>query len=228
MESLFSIPDLVMTQDGSYTLYSKDHRVTYHSKYGAIQESNHVFVGSGLLPVLKKQDKISILELGFGTGLNVLLTWKNIVDIDTVHVDYHSFDVYPLPEDLLNACVYEDHLKIPTTISKNILTSDWDKLIEVDSRFTLTKHNKDILEETLPDNYFDIVYFDAFSPESQPELWSISLFEKIHESMTNEAILVTYCAKGEVKRILKKIGFTLESLPGPPGKREMTRATKKL
>jgi len=226
MESLFSIPDLVMTQDGSYTLYSKDHRVTYHSKYGAIQESNHVFVDSGLLPVLKKQDKISILELGFGTGLNVLLTWKNIVDIDTVNVDYHSFDVYPLPEDLLNACVYEDHLKIPTTISKNILTSDWDKLIEVDSRFTLTKHNKDILEETLPDNYFDIVYFDAFSPESQPELWSISLFEKIHESMTNEAILVTYCAKGEVKRILKKIGFTLESLPGPPGKREMTRATK--
>jgi len=226
MESLFSIPDLVMTQDGSYTLYSKDHRVTYHSKYGAIQESNHVFVDSGLLPVLKKQDKISILELGFGTGLNVLLTWKNIVDIDTVHVDYHSFDVYPLPEDLLNACVYEDHLKIPTTISKNILTSDWDKLIEVDSRFTLTKHNKDILEETLTDNYFDIVYFDAFSPESQPELWSASLFEKIYESMTGQAVLVTYCAKGEVKRILKKIGFTLESLPGPPGKREMTRATK--
>jgi len=226
MESLFSIPDLIMTQDGSYTLYSKEHEVTYHSRYGAIQESNHVFIHSGLLPHLKKQDKISILELGFGTGLNVLLTWKNIVDIDTVHVDYHSFDVYPLPEDLLNACVYEDHLKIPTSISKNILTSDWDKVIEVDSRFTLTKHNKDILEETLTDNYFDIVYFDAFSPESQPELWSASLFEKIYESMTGQAVLVTYCAKGEVKRILKKIGFTLESLPGPPGKREMTRATK--
>ena len=226
MESLFSIPDLIMTQDGSYTLYSKEHEVTYHSRYGAIQESNHVFIHSGLLPHLKKQDKISILELGFGTGLNVLLTWKNIVDIDTVHVDYHSFDVYPLPEDLLNACVYEDHLKIPASISKNILTSNWDKLIEVDSRFKLTKHNKDILEETLTDNYFDIVYFDAFSPESQPELWSASLFEKIYESMTGQAVLVTYCAKGEVKRILKKIGFTLESLPGPPGKREMTRATK--
>jgi tRNA U34 5-methylaminomethyl-2-thiouridine-forming methyltransferase MnmC len=118
-------------------------------------------------------------------------------------------------------------LKIPATISKNILISEWDKLIEVDSHLTLTKHNKDIIEETLPDNYFDIVYFDAFSPESQPELWSISLFEKIYESMTNQAILVTYCAKGEVKRILKKIGFTLESLPGPPGKREMTRATKR-
>ena len=118
-------------------------------------------------------------------------------------------------------------MKIPATISKNILTSEWDKLIKVDSRFTLTKHNKDILEETLPDNYFDIVYFDAFSPESQPELWSTSLFEKIHKSMTTEAVLVTYCAKGEVKRILKRIGFTLESLPGPPGKREMTRATKK-
>ena len=226
MESIYSIPDLIMTQDGSYTLYSKEHGVTYHSRYGAIQESNHVFVDSGLLPVIKKKEKISILELGFGTGLNVLLTWKNIVDKYTVHVDYHSFDVFPLPDDLLNACVYEDHLKIPATISKNILTSEWDRLIKVDSRFTLTKHNKDILEETLPDNYFDIVYFDAFSPESQPELWSTSLFEKIHKSMAKEAILVTYCAKGEVKRILKKIGFTLESLPGPPGKREMTRATK--
>ena len=129
MESIYSIPDLIMTQDGSYTLYSKDHGVTYHSRYGAIQESNHVFVDSGLLPVLKKKEKFSILEIGFGTGLNVLLTWKNIVDKNTVHVDYHSFDVYPLPDDLLNACVYEDHLKIPATISKNILSSEWDNLI---------------------------------------------------------------------------------------------------
>ena len=226
MESIYSIPDLIMTQDGSYTLYSKDHEVTYHSRYGAIQESNHVFINSGLLPILKKQIKISILELGFGTGLNVLLTWKNSSDIEKASIDFHSFDVFPLPDDLLNACVYEDHLKIPATISKNILTSEWDKLINVDTRFTLTKHNKDILKEGLPDNYFDIVYFDAFSPESQPELWSTSLFEKIHKSMTTEAVLVTYCAKGEVKRILKRIGFTLESLPGPPGKREMTRATK--
>ena len=146
MESIYSIPDLIMTQDGSYTLYSKEHGVTYHSRYGAIQESNHVFVDSGLLPVLKKKEKFSILEIGFGTGLNVLLTWKNIVDKNTVHVDYHSFDVFPLPDDLLNACVYEDHLKIPATISKNILTSEWDKLIKVDSRFTLTKHNKDIIK----------------------------------------------------------------------------------
>lgn len=226
MESIYSIPDLIMTQDGSYTLYSKEHAVTYHSRYGAIQESNHVFINSGLLPGLKKQDKISVLELGFGTGLNVLLTWKNIVDIALAHVDYHSFDVFPLPEDLLIACAYEDLLKIPSKISKNILKSDWDKLIVVDSNFSLTKHCKDILAESLPDNYFDIVYFDAFSPDSQPELWSVDLFEKIYKSMTNEALLVTYCAKGEVKRILKKVGFTLESLPGPPGKREMTRATK--
>lgn len=227
MESIYSIPDLVITQDGSYTLYSKEHKVTYHSRYGAIQESNHVFIYSGLLPVLKKHNKISVLELGFGTGLNVLLTWKNIVDIELAHVDYHSFDVFPLPDELLQACAYEDWLKIPSKISENILKSDWDNLIVVDSSLSLTKHCKDILQESLPANYFDIIYFDAFSPKSQPELWSISLFEKIHESMTKEAVLVTYCAKGEVKRILKKIGFTIESLPGPPGKREMTRATKK-
>jgi tRNA U34 5-methylaminomethyl-2-thiouridine-forming methyltransferase MnmC len=95
MESIYSIPDLVMTQDGSYTLYSKEHGVTYHSRYGAVQESNHVFIHSGLLPFLKKQDKISILELGFGTGLNVLLTWKNMADIEKASIDYHSFDIFP-------------------------------------------------------------------------------------------------------------------------------------
>jgi tRNA U34 5-methylaminomethyl-2-thiouridine-forming methyltransferase MnmC len=226
MESIYSIPDLVMTQDGSYTLYSKEHGVTYHSRYGAIQESNHVFIYSGLLPLLKKQDKISILELGFGTGLNVLLTWKNMADRDKASIDYHSFDVFPLPKDILNACAYNEWLQIPAEISENILMSEWDKIIEVDSSFNLTKYYKDILTTNLPKNYFDIIYFDAFSPESQPELWSTNLFEKIYGSMTDQAVLVTYCAKGEVKRILKKIGFSLESLPGPPGKREMTRATK--
>jgi tRNA U34 5-methylaminomethyl-2-thiouridine-forming methyltransferase MnmC len=226
MESIYSIPDLVMTQDGSYTLYSKEHGVTYHSRYGAIQESNHVFIHSGLLPLLKKQDKISILELGFGTGLNVLLTWKNMADRDKASIDYHSFDVFPLPKDILNACAYNEWLQIPAEISENILMSEWDKIIEVDSSFNLTKYYKDILTTNLPKNYFDIIYFDAFSPESQPELWSTNLFEKIYGSMTDQAVLVTYCAKGEVKRILKKIGFSLESLPGPPGKREMTRATK--
>jgi tRNA U34 5-methylaminomethyl-2-thiouridine-forming methyltransferase MnmC len=226
MESIYSIPDLIMTQDGSYTLHSKEHGVTYHSRYGAIQESNHVFIHSGLLPFIKKQDKISILELGFGTGLNVLLTWKNIDDKEKACIDYHSFDVFPLPKGILNACAYKESLQIPDEISENILMSAWDKAVKVDSKFNLTKYYKDIITETLPKNYFDIIYFDAFSPESQPELWSASLFEKIYESMTEQAVLVTYCAKGEVKRILKKIGFTLESLPGPPGKREMTRATK--
>lgn len=226
MESIYSIPDLILTQDGSYTLYSKEHGVTYHSRYGAIQESNHVFIHSGLLPIVKKQNKISILELGFGTGLNVLLTWKNISNTEKISVDYHSFDVFPLPKGILSACSYNEWLNIPVQISENILMSDWDKFINVDSSFSLKKYNKDILKENLPQNYFDIIYFDAFSPESQPELWSASLFEKIYESMTDQAVLVTYCAKGEVKRILKKIGYAIESLPGPPGKREMTRATK--
>lgn len=226
MKSIYSIPDLILTQDGSYTLYSKEHGVTYHSRYGAIQESNHVFIHSGLLPFVKRQNKISILELGFGTGLNVLLTWKNIANTEKISVDYHSFDVFPLPKAILSACSYNEWLNIPVQISDNILMSDWDTVIKVDSNFNLLKYYKDILSEILPQNYFNIVYFDAFSPESQPELWSKSLFEKIYESMTEQAVLVTYCAKGEVKRTLKKIGFFIESLPGPPGKREMTRATK--
>jgi len=226
MDSIYTMPDLVMTQDGSFTLYSNQHGVTYHSRYGAVQESNHVFIDSGLLPLLKKKDNIAILEVGFGTGLNVLLTWKNIELNKEIYIDYHTFDIFPLPESILNACVYQELLDIPATISDQILMSSWDKQIKVDDQFSLKKYCKDILNETLTANYFDVVYFDAFSPESQPELWSSYIFEKLYGAMRQGGLLVTYCAKGEVKRTLKKIGFTLESLPGPPGKREMTRATK--
>lgn len=226
MDSIYSMPDLVMTQDGSFTLYSKQYGVTYHSRYGAVQESNHVFIDSGLLPVVKNKENISILEVGFGTGLNVLLTWKNKGVSNKFKIDYQTFDILPLPDIILKACAYQEILKIPAAITDKILMSTWDNFIQVDDQFSLKKHFKDILNEPLPSNYFDIVFFDAFSPESQPELWSINIFEKIFEAMGKGGILVTYCAKGEVKRTLKKIGFTLESLPGPPGKREMTRATK--
>lgn len=226
MDSIYTMPDLVMTQDGSFTLFSNQHGVTYHSRYGAIQESNHVFIDSGLLPVLKTKENISILEVGFGTGLNALLTWKNKGIQNNFNIDYQTFDIFPLPEDILKACAYQEILKIPSTIADKILMSTWDLCIQIDDQFSLIKHFKDILNEPLPSNYFDIVYFDAFSPESQPELWSSNIFEKIIVAMRCGGILVTYCAKGEVKRTLKKIGFTLESLPGPPGKREMTRSTK--
>ena len=225
MESI-SLPELVLTQDGSYTLFSRDHGVTYHSRYGAIQESNHVFIASGLLPMLKITDRIKILEVGFGTGLNVLLTWLNTKEKTNINIDYHSFDIFPLPENILNACTYREILHIPAEVANKILTSGWDYQIKVDNFFELKKYFKDILSEPLPQNFFNIVYFDAFSPESQPELWSNFIFEKIYAAMENGGHLVTYCAKGEVKRTLKKIGFTLESLPGPPGKREITRATK--
>ncbi len=226
MDSIYSVPDLVMTQDGSFTLFSKQHGVTYHSRYGAIQESNHVFIDSGFLPVTKEKDTISIIEIGFGTGLNVLLTWKNKEVKKNLTIKYHSFDIFPLPESILNACVYRELLNIPTYVSDQILKSSWDIDVQVDEQFSLKKICKDILKENLPSNFYDVVYFDAFSPESQPELWSTFIFEKLFVAMQQGGILVTYCAKGEVKRTLKKIGFTLESLPGPPGKREMTRATK--
>lgn len=154
------------------------------------------------------------------------MTWKNIELNKVINIDYHTFDIFPLPESILNACVYQELLNIPATISDQILMSSWDKQIKVDDQFSLKKYCKDILNETLTANYFDVVYFDAFSPESQPELWSSYIFEKLYGAMRQGGLLVTYCAKGEVKRTLKKIGFTLESLPGPPGKREMTRATK--
>lgn len=226
MEIIFSVPDLVLTQDGSYTLFSKDHGVTYHSKYGAIQESNHVFIQAGLNHFLNKRDDLSVLEIGFGTGLNTLLTWKNISGKENFTLRYQAFDIYPLPKETLNLCSHQDFLKLPENILEKILFSPWDESQWIDSQFLLTKNNKNIVFEILPFNTYDLVYFDAFSPESQPELWTLDIFKKIYDSMKDEGALVTYCAKGEVKRTLKKIGFKLESLPGPPGKREMTRAIK--
>lgn len=226
MDSMLpSIPDLILTQDGSYTLFSKQHGVTYHSKYGALQESNHVFIEAGLKPVIKKKANISILEVGYGTGLNVLLTWKNKLLNNNI-INYQAFDIFPLPENILDKCYYRQMLEIPVQIADLILFSKWDINLSVDEGFNLIKHNKDILNENLASDYFDIVYFDAFSPESQPELWSSFIFKKIFDAVCPGGILVTYCAKGEVKRTLKQIGFIIESLPGPPGKREMTRATK--
>jgi tRNA U34 5-methylaminomethyl-2-thiouridine-forming methyltransferase MnmC len=226
MESKYTMPELFLTQDGSYTLFSKQYGVTYHSKYGAVQESNHVFIESGLLPALNKKEKIRILEIGFGTGLNVLLSWQKHSTRKQKSIDYHSFDIFPLPESLLFACQYPKYLNIPENILNQVWRSCWDDYIPVDEGFCLKKYSRDILEESLPLDYFDVIFFDAFSPESQPELWSPTLFEKLFKAMQKEGILVTYCAKGEVKRTLKSIGFHLEALPGPPGKREMTRATK--
>jgi tRNA U34 5-methylaminomethyl-2-thiouridine-forming methyltransferase MnmC len=196
---------------------------TYHSKHGAIQEANHVFIDAGL--GYFKKECLTVLEVGFGTGLNTLLT--NIyAENNSMYIDYTGIEFYPLENKIIKQLNYVDLIKKATVEQfSNIHNLKWNESSQVSKYFNLTKLNQSIaaLEEV---NKYDVVYFDAFGPEVQPEMWSKSIFKKIYDSLKENGILVTYCAKGSVKRTLKEVGFMVENLPGPPGKREMTRAIK--
>jgi tRNA U34 5-methylaminomethyl-2-thiouridine-forming methyltransferase MnmC len=165
------------------------------------------------------------LEVGFGTGLNTLLT--NIyAENNSMYIDYTGIEFYPLENKIIKQLNYVDLIKKATVEQfSNIHNLKWNESSQVSKYFNLTKLNQSIaaLEEV---NKYDVVYFDAFGPEVQPEMWSKSIFKKIYDSLKENGILVTYCAKGSVKRTLKEVGFMVENLPGPPGKREMTRAIK--
>ena len=212
---------IVTTSDGSHTIKNESTGDTYHSIHGAVQESNHVFIKNGLQyyaerfsPVL-----IKVLEIGFGTGLNVLLTFQNRVQL-SVKIEYTSLEPFPLSEEIYTQLNYND----PGVMLNAIHACEWGKRIELSPDFSLTKIRSEIQSIQLPDNNFDVVYFDAFAPNSQPEMWTLDVFAKLRAAMTASSVLTTYCAKGEVKRTLKTTGFTVESRPGPPGKREMVRA----
>lgn len=218
---------LVVTSDGSHSLYLSELDEHYHSIHGAIQESNHVFIEAGFKKLIKeKRDPINILEVGLGTGLNVLLSFIESNNT-TSKINYTAIEAFPLTFDLveklnyselLNSNSYKDDLN-------KIHLSEWEQNVELSSRFILHKIKNTLQQATLENNY-NLIYFDAFGPKVQPEMWTEEIFFKIYKSLIQGGMLVTYCAKGEVKRTLKKVGFTIESLQGPPGKREMIRAIK--
>ena len=215
----------VLTEDGSSTLYIPELNEHYHSTYGAVQESMHIFIQNGFLQIYS--NPVYIFEVGFGTGLNAYLTFL-ASENESKSVHYTSIEKYPLDDYIVNSLNYTekaDPEKIK--IFKALHEAPWNKDIAISSLFTLHKMNKDLKEVELQDSAYDLVYFDAFGPDVQPELWTEKIFRELFISMKNNACLVTYSAKGSVKRALKEAGFTLEKLPGPPGKREMTRATKK-
>ncbi|MCK9410708.1 MAG: tRNA (5-methylaminomethyl-2-thiouridine)(34)-methyltransferase MnmD [Prolixibacteraceae bacterium] len=213
------------TMDGSQTLYLGELDEHYHSTFGAIQESQHVFIGAGFKQC--GQNEIRVLEIGFGTGLNCYLTL--LAGLGTgKKVWYNAIEKFPLPEKVWDKLEFTNHF--PETNPewyRLIHQALWNCGVEVQHQFLLHKIEADLLDlewDHLP--LVDLVYFDAFSPEKQPELWSRSIFEKIFDRMNPKGILVTYCAKGIVRRTLQSIGFEVERIPGPPGKREMIRATK--
>lgn len=216
---------LITTNDGSQTIFVEDLNETYHSIHGAIQEANHVFIDHGLRK-FHSGETVRILEVGFGTGLNALLTLLNAEKLD-LNVDYMGVEAFPVEEALLEKIEYPSFLENGAEDSfRRIHGCTWNEKHALSNSFSLTKLNTKI--ELLPvDDYsFDLIYFDAFGPAVQGELWQPSVLRLMYDLLNLNGVLVTYCAKGQVKRDLKSVGFTVETLPGPPGKREMTRAIK--
>lgn len=196
----------------------------FHSIHGAYSESMHIFIQAGLQSLLYRK-RINILEVGFGTGLNALLT---LIHQGEREIHYEGIEAYPLNRDEVSALNYDKQIdkKWSETFYKMHDLPSGEKF-EIYPNFYYQKKTIKIEEAHFPDNYFDLVYFDAFSPALQPELWGEEIFEKLYAAMQFSSILVTYCAKGSVKRAMKASGFTVEGLPGPVGKREITRCRKK-
>ena len=216
---------IVKTRDGSNTIFVPEFEETYHSTHGAIKESLHVFIRSGLNFKTELND-INILEVGFGTGLNALLS---LIDSEETNrnIKYTSLEAYPLKWDLVSQLNYIDLIcngKYSATYKK-MHTCHWESFYIISPHFSLRKQNIK-LQNVLFDNEFDVVYFDAFAPRVQPDLWTKEVFTSMYKALKPGGVLVTYCAKGSVKRALRYVGFELQSIPGPPGKREMSRAIK--
>ena len=218
---------LVMSSDGSHTLYKEDLNEHYHSVHGAVQESEHVFINAGLNDYLKMNNGIkslSILEIGFGTGLNTLLTAKYLINLKQVNIVYTTLDPYPISNKIIDQLNYT-HSEIEEESFRNIHGSNWNKITNISHNFQLNKLQVK-LEEFKTDKTFDIIYYDAFGPNAQQEMWTIDQFIRLFDLTDLGGILVTYCAKGQVRRDLQKVGYKIERLKGPIGKREMIRASR--
>lgn len=215
---------IITTSDGSKTIHIVDWDEQYHSKHGAIQEAYHVFIKSGLS--LFKNRSLSILEIGFGTGLNCLITLLEASKFN-LNIQYTGIEKYPITSEELEQLNYISELKADsfTKEFQKMHQSPWEKEIEISETFYLHKQQKDF--ENLEDaNKFNLIYFDAFGARVQPELWTEIIFAKMYAALQIDGVLVTYSAKGSVRRAMQAVGFVVERLPGPPGKREMLRATK--
>ena len=214
---------VITTGDGSKSLYLPDLNETYHSKFGAITESEHVFIQAGYKYISKSV--IRILEIGFGTGLNVLLTYLAHLK-DNQKIYYETIEKYPLPGNIIDAINDFKEIEVKR-IFKRIHDASWQEDIALTELFVLHKNRID-LSDYNADKKFDLVYFDAFAPDKQPEMWTQAIFDKMYKLLDINGILVTYSAKGSVRRTMQAAGFKMERLPGPPGKREMLRAVKNL
>jgi len=212
------------TRDGSPTLYSQLFDAHYHSTHGAVRESEHVFIKEGLDHYLDLHGptKVNILEYGLGTGLNAALTFIKTKS-SNINIYYEAMEAYPVPQNIYGTLDYfEGH---DSKSYQMIHDASWNTEVDLTEHFTLRK-NEIRFEDFIVDRSFDIIYFDAFAPNCQPHLWTEEILKVAYDSITDAGILVTFCAQGAFKRALRSVGFEVAGIPGPPGKREMTRATK--
>jgi tRNA U34 5-methylaminomethyl-2-thiouridine-forming methyltransferase MnmC len=219
--------EVIITKDGSSSLFVPSLDETYHSRHGAITESVHVYIQHGLYERVESANlsTVDIFEVGFGTGLNTLLTILACLKRD-ITLNYTTIEPFPLDKATLDKLNYHSLLSQPEANDwfNWLHNTEWDQ-IHSRGKISFIK-TKDRLETFHTEKKFEIVYFDAFAPEKQPELWKPEIYKKIYSMMNESGVLTTYCAKGQVKRDLLMAGFMVENLPGPPGKREIIRATR--
>ena len=220
------------TADGSPTLYVPALDEHYHSHHGAAQESRHVFIAAGLAPLLAaglgQQRPLRLLEVGLGTGLNALLT-LGAAQAAGAAIAYDGYETVPLPPATVAALAPQWGAEPGLGQAFGHLhTAPWNEEFTLAPHFTLTKIRMPLQAAAMPDGHYDLIYFDAFAPEKQPELWTEEVFQKLYAAAAPGAVLVSYCAQGQFRRNLRAAGWLTEKLPGPPGKREMTRARKPL
>ena len=216
--------EIITTDDGSVTIYLPEMQETYHSKFGAIQEANHVFIQNGLH--LKQNQPTAILEIGFGTGLNAFITFLESASTNQV-IDYTGVEAYPVAPEHSAMLNYVTQMNASQHLDTfNLMhSSPWNAAIYLNDNFTLTKRRQ-FFEDVDDVDKYDLIYFDAFGYPSQPHLWSEAIFSKMYAALKPEGILVTYACRSIIKNNMKAAGFTTTKLPGPPGKREMLRAMK--
>jgi tRNA U34 5-methylaminomethyl-2-thiouridine-forming methyltransferase MnmC len=216
--------EILITADGSTTIRIPDWDENYHSSHGAIQEAKHVFIANGL-DLFKNQAEISILEIGFGTGLNAFITFLETQNKEKVN--YVGVEAYPISQDEVNQMNYTSELKAIsfTSIFEKLHNCDWEQEVLIASHFKLTKRQQ-LFQDIEDKNQYNLIYFDAFGFPLQPELWSELIFKKMFDALLPNGVLVTYACRTSIKNAMIATGFTIEKLPGAPGKREMLRATK--
>ena len=217
--------EIIITKDGSTSIYIPEWDETYHSRFGAIQEAYHVFIKNGL-DLFDTVSEISILEIGFGTGLNAFITMLE-AEKRQIKVNYVGVEAYPVAFDEIVQLNYVSQLEVPNRQAdfEQLHTLPWEEIIEVTPNFTLTKR-KQFFNDITDENTFDLIYFDAFGYSVQPELWNEAIFEKMHRALKSKGILTTYACRPTIKNAMQYAGFETKKLPGAPGKREMLRAFK--